>query len=122
MFKTCYCHFKYLVLPFSLSNAFVTFQSYINKILENLINTIYIVYLDDILIYLKDESKHVEHIKQVLERLHAWGLYTKFSKCSFYTTLIEFLGYFVTPKGIVMDSAQVKAIKEWPEPEFYKDI
>ena len=34
-------------------------------------DTIYIVYLDDIFIYLKDESKHVKHVKQVLERLHA---------------------------------------------------
>ena len=63
VFKIYYGHFKYLVLPFGLSNAFMTFQSYINKALENLIDTIYIVYLDNILIYLKDKSKHIKYIK-----------------------------------------------------------
>ena len=45
-----------------------------------------------------------------------------FFKCFFYTKLVEFFGYFVTPKGVVIDFAQIKAIKEWPEPKFYKDI
>ena len=70
------------------------------------------VYLDDIFIYLKNKSKHVEHVKQVLKKLCAWGLYTKFSKCFFYTKLIKFFGYFVTLKGIIMDPAQIKAIEE----------
>ena len=48
---------------FSLFNAPVTFQSYINKALGNLVDTIYIVYLDNILIYLKDKSKYVKYIK-----------------------------------------------------------
>ena len=51
------------MLPFSLSNAPITSQSYINKALGNLVDTIYVVYLDNILIYLKDESKHVKYVK-----------------------------------------------------------
>ena len=85
-------------------------------------DTICVVYLDNILIYLKDKSKHVKHIKQVLERLCAQGLYTKLSKCSFYTKLIKFLGYLITPKGVIIDPTRVKAIKEQPKPKSYKDI
>ena len=88
---------------FSLSNAPTTFQSYINKALKNLVNTIYMVYLNNIFIYLKDKSKYIKHIKQVLERLYAWGLYAKLSKCSFYIKLIKFFGYLVTPKGVIID-------------------
>ena len=61
------------------------------------------VYLNNILIYLKDKSKHVEYIKQVLEKLYTWGLYAKLSKCFFYTKLVEFFGYFITLKGVIMD-------------------
>ena len=57
-------------MPFSLSNTPTTFQSYINKALGNLVDTIYIVYLDNILIYLKNESKYIKYIKQMLERLY----------------------------------------------------
>ena len=102
-FKIRYGYFKYLMLPFSLSNAPTTFQSYINKALENLVDTIYVVYLDNILIYLKDKSKYVKYVKQVLERLYTQGLYAKLSKYSFYTKLIKFLSYFITPEGIIID-------------------
>jgi len=53
-------------MPFGLINAPTTFQSYIYKALGTLVDTIYVVYLDDILIYLNDEDKHVEYVKQVL--------------------------------------------------------
>ena len=38
-------------MPFGLSNALVSFQGYINKILAKKLNIFVIVYLDDILIY-----------------------------------------------------------------------
>jgi len=62
-FKTCYGHFKYLVMPFSLTNASITFQSYIYKALGTLVDTIYVVYLNNILIYLNNKDKHVKYVK-----------------------------------------------------------
>jgi hypothetical protein len=50
-FRTRYGHFEYLVMPFGLANAPVTFQAYINQALQGYLNTICIVYLDDIFIY-----------------------------------------------------------------------
>ena len=50
-FRTRYNHFEYLIMFFDFVNASITFQVYINKILINLINVIYIVYLNNILIY-----------------------------------------------------------------------
>ena len=50
-FRTRYNHFEYLIISFNLVNVSTTFQIYINKVLINLINIIYIVYLNDILIY-----------------------------------------------------------------------
>ena len=62
-FKIYYGYFKCLIMLFGLFNTPITFQSYINKALGNLVNTIYIVYLDNILIYLMNESKHIKYIK-----------------------------------------------------------
>ena len=50
-FRTRYDHFEYLIIFFDLVNVSITFQIYINKALINLINIIYVVYLNDILIY-----------------------------------------------------------------------
>jgi hypothetical protein len=44
------------VLPFGLANAPITFQLYINKALKELVNHIYVIYLNDILIYLEDKD------------------------------------------------------------------
>ena len=57
-FHTWYSHFKYMIMLFELSNASATFQAYINKTLTDLINVIYVIYLDDILIYNEKSEKH----------------------------------------------------------------
>ena len=46
----------YCVLPFRLANAPIIFQLYIYRALGGLLNRIYIVYLDNILIYLEDKD------------------------------------------------------------------
>jgi hypothetical protein len=121
-FKTRYGHFEYLVMPFGLANAPASFQSYIHRALGGLVDRTCVVYLDDILIYSNSEDDHEEHVREVLERLYDWGLYCKSSKCTFSTKSVEFLGYIVTPEGVVMDPERVKTIQEWPEPEGYRDI
>ena len=53
-FKTRYGHFRYKAMLFGLSNAAAIFQGYVNKILTEKLDTFVIVYLDNILIYIKD--------------------------------------------------------------------
>ncbi len=61
--KTRYGYFKCQVIPFGLTNTSATFQSYINKILAEKLDGFVIVYLGDILIYIKNEGEdHVEAI------------------------------------------------------------
>ena len=106
-------------MPFSLTNTPIAFQSYIYKALGTLVNTIYIVYLDNILIYLNNEDKHV---KQVLQQLRAQGLYAKLLKYIFYTKNVKFLGFIITSRGIIIDPTYIKAIMEQPKPKSYRDI
>ena len=121
-FKTRYGLFEYLVMPFGLANAPATFQSYIHKALGNLVDTTCVVYLDDILIYSGDEESHTQHVRQVLQRLREWGLYAKLSKCQFHTQEVEFLGFIVTPNGVVMDPERVRVIRDWPTPQSFHEV
>lgn len=52
-FNTKYNHFKYLVMLFDFSNLPTSFQEYISKIYIEKLNIIIVVYIDDILIYIK---------------------------------------------------------------------
>ena len=76
---------------FELANAFVTFQIYINKTLQKLINVTYIIYINNILIYNNNSTKHWYLIRQMLEYLRKYSLYINLKKCKFDITKIEFL-------------------------------
>jgi hypothetical protein len=97
-------------------------DNYVYRALGGLVDRTCVVYLDDILIYSENEEDHDAHVEEILDRLVEWGLYAKASKCTFFTKSVEFLGFIVTPNGVVMDPIRVKTIKEWPDPEGYKDI
>jgi len=56
-------------MPFRLANALIIFQLYIYRALKGLVDRIYIVYLNNILIYLKDKNQHEQHVREILERL-----------------------------------------------------
>ena len=72
-------------MPFGLTNAPTTFQGYINKILAEKLDVFVIVYLDDILIYTKNESKgHVQAVYWVLDQLRKFSLYANLNKCQFH--------------------------------------
>ena len=65
-FYIYYGSYKYKVLPFGLTNRLATYQRYINNILFDYLNDFYIVYLDDIIIYLSDPLEYKLYIKKVL--------------------------------------------------------
>ena len=53
-FRIWYGYFEYQVMPFGLSNTLATFQGYVNKIFAEKLDVFVILYLDNILIYIKD--------------------------------------------------------------------
>ncbi|GJR42836.1 putative reverse transcriptase domain-containing protein [Tanacetum coccineum] len=71
------------------------------------------VFIDDILIYSKDEKKHEKHLKIILKLLKKKKLYAKFSKCDFWLDLVQFLGHVIDRSGVHVDLAKVEAIKSW---------
>jgi hypothetical protein len=76
-FRTRYGYFEYSVMPFGLTNALAIFQHMMNDILWKYLNHFVFIYLDDILIYSKNEKEHEHHIHLVLEKLQERGLYAK---------------------------------------------
>ncbi|KAF8692091.1 hypothetical protein RHS03_08657, partial [Rhizoctonia solani] len=65
-FRTKYGLFEYLVMPFGLTNAPAAFQHFMNNLFRDLIDVTVVIYLDNILIFLEDPTKHLEHVREVL--------------------------------------------------------
>ncbi|KAD2126026.1 hypothetical protein E3N88_41805 [Mikania micrantha] len=76
-----------------------------------------IVFIDDIMIYSKNEGDHACHVREVLEILRKEKLYAKFSKCAFWLREVQFLGHVVNPEGIMVDPAKVETIMKWSPPK-----
>ena len=85
-------HFDYKVMPFVLTNAPAVFQNLMNQILHNFLDVFCVVYLGDVLIYSENSIQHLDHVRQVLERLKTNWLFAKLEKCSFSANWIDFLG------------------------------
>ena len=121
-FRTCYGSFEWSVMPFGLTNAPTAFQWFMNNIFSDLLDICVMIYLDDILIYLNNMSKHHWHVKEVLRHLRKAGLYAKAEKCEFHSELVEYLGYILSSSGLTMSDNKVKIIQDWPESKKVKDI
>ena len=67
-----------------------------------------IVFIDDILIFSKNNQDHDKHLREVLEVLKREKLYAKFSQCDFWIRGIQFVGYIVNQKGIMVDLAKIE--------------
>nr|GFC34953.1 retrotransposon protein, putative, Ty3-gypsy subclass [Tanacetum cinerariifolium] len=71
-------------MPFGLTNAPAVFMDLMNQVCKSYLDKFVIIFIDDILIYSKDEKEHEEHLKAILELLKKEELYAKFSKCEFW--------------------------------------
>jgi hypothetical protein len=82
-FSTRYGLYEYLVMSFGLTNAPTHFMYLMNSVFMRELDKFVVIFIDDILIYSKNEEEHVEHLRIVLSRLREHKLYAKFSKCEF---------------------------------------
>jgi hypothetical protein len=65
-FRTRYGHFKFLVLPFGLTNAPTLFMDLMNRVFQPYLDKCVVVFIDDILVYSKSYEEHEQHLIQTL--------------------------------------------------------
>ncbi|GKA70570.1 putative reverse transcriptase domain-containing protein [Tanacetum coccineum] len=121
-FRTRYGHYEFQVMPFGLTNAPAVFMDLMNRGCKPYLDRFVIVFIDDILIYSKSIKEHEGHLKLILKLLMEEELYTKFSKCEFWLSNVQFLGHVIDSKGIHIDPAKIKTIKDWASPKTPTEI
>ncbi|WVZ93134.1 LOW QUALITY PROTEIN: hypothetical protein U9M48_039140, partial [Paspalum notatum var. saurae] len=121
-FSTRYGLYEYLVMSFGLTNAPAFFMYMMNSVFMNELDKFVVVFIDDILVYSKNDKEHEEHLRTVLTRLREHKLYAKFSKCAFWLKEVGFLGHVLSEKGVAVDPSKVKDVLNWKQPETVTEI
>jgi hypothetical protein len=121
-FSTRYGLYEFTVMSFGLTNAPAYFMNLMNMVFMEYLDKFIVVFIEDILIYSKNDSEHEEHLRMVLQKLRDNQLYAEFTKCDFWLDEVHFLGHIITKGGIVLDTAKVIAIMDWKTPSTVSEI
>ena len=103
-------------MPFRLTNAPAAFMDLMNRVFRLYVDQFVVVFIDEILVYLKDREDHDLHLRVVLETLRNERLYAKLSTCEFWMRELSFLGHIVSEEGIRVDLKKIEVIIEWKPP------
>jgi ribonuclease HI len=121
-FSTRYGLYEYLVMSFGLTNAPTYFMYLMHSVFMPELDKFVVVFIDDILVYSKNEDEHTEHLHIVLQRLRDHHLYAKLSKCDFWLRDIKFLGHTISRDGISVDPEKVQEVMDWKPPTTVRQI
>ena len=121
-FSTKEGQFCFNRLPFGLATAPATFQRLMHHMLEGLLFKGAIVYLDDILVYGKDQSEHDQRLREVFSRIRETGLRINPEKCEIYKEKLIFLGHTISQSGIQTNTEKIKSIIEAQRPKCSKQL
>jgi hypothetical protein len=103
-------------MSFGLTNAPAYFMYLMNSVFMPELDKFMVVFIDDILVYSRNEEEHAGHLHVVLQRLREHRLCAKLSKCDFWLKEIKFLGHTISQDGIVVDPDKVQEVMNWKPP------
>ena len=118
--KTAFCPgpgmglYQFTRMPFGLTGAPSSFQRLMDTVMRGLrfVKT----YIDDVIIFSKDESQHKEHLNIVFQKIQEAGLTLRDKKCHIGMDKVFYLGHIFSGAGMMPDPGKVKVVQEWPTP------
>ena len=115
-------NYHYKVMPFKLKNAGSTYQRMMTRMFEPRRGKDIKVYIDDVVVKSKVESKHIGDLETIFEILRRHKLRLNATKCSSGVGSSKFLGYMVTHRRIEVNLDQIRAIHDLQPPRNPKEV
>jgi hypothetical protein len=110
VFISRYGLYEYTIMYFGLTNALAYFIYLMNKVFMEYLDKFVVVFIDDILVYSKDEEEHAGHLWLILQKLRENQLYVKLNKCEFWLRKVCFLGHIISEGGISVDPSKIQDV------------
>lgn len=103
-------------MPFGLVNAPAVFQRAVNKALGSLRFNTAVAYMDDVLVPSESIDDGLDKLERIFKRLREFNMTLKPSKCYFFQTTVDFLGFEVSAGGIRPGKRKIEAVQDFPVP------
>ena len=108
-------------MPFGLCNALAMFQRLMQNCLGELNLICYLIYLDDLIVFLQTAEEHLHRLCIVLDQLREYNLKLKPSRCSLFKE-INYLAHCGSKQGVWPSDVNLRAITECAPPQTYMEI
>ena len=112
--------YKFKRLPFGVACAPEIFQRVVDDILQGLYGVI--VYIDDILVFGRDQQDHDILRQKVLQRLKNANLKLNHTKCQIRKARVQYLGHLLTDDGLLPDADKLRATQDMSCPKSTTDV
>jgi hypothetical protein len=87
-----------------------------NMVLAPYLTKIFMVFLDDILVYSPTWQLHLEHLKLVFTAMRQHQFYLKRKKCVFRREELIYLGHIISAQGVSTYPTKTAVMLNWPQP------
>jgi hypothetical protein len=112
--------FCYNVLSMGLKGGPGSFQRMMELTMTNIPNVI--VYIDDLLTHTADHKHHMQTLQLIFNRLRNVNIKLNPDKCEFGATSVQYLGFRLTPKGILPGKDKLQAVKDMKPPTSVTEV
>ena len=120
-FVTLSGKYQFEAVPSGSAQAPAYFQQLISIVLQGC-NDFTMAYLDDIIIFSKNDEEYLKHIEINFQKLKEAGLKLKESKCDFFKKEIHYLGHLISDKGIYPLPEKLDTICNMPKQRNPKEV
>ena len=114
--------FCYKMMTFGLKNARATYQKLVNHMFSPQIGQNMEIYVDDMLVKILDEEKHLDDLQETFDTLRRYHMKLILSKFTFGVSLGKFLGFMVSLRGIEANPDKIQAILNMEPPRNIKEV
>jgi hypothetical protein len=106
--------FEWKMSPMGLLGCPASFQHLVETAMNGLENVR--VYINDLMVHTASHQLHREILQQLFHRLRKTGLKVNLAKCEFGSTEVAYLGFRLTPNGILPGKDKLQAVAATPLP------
>ena len=112
--------FEFKTSPMGLLGCPASFQRLMELVMKGIPNVL--VYIDDILVHSKTHQEHRRILDQVFQRLKQHNLKIRLEKCHFANTSVEYLGFRLTPQGVLPGTDKTAVIRGAQPPDSVQKV